>query len=63
MKNSPLPRPAQAAPAPTNFKGANGFDLMHGAAIKADIIPKTQTPRHLIPKTGLRLGLSGGSPS
>ena len=59
----PQPGPGQAAPAPSPFHGKNGYDLMHGPEIKADIVPRGTTPKHLIPKTGLRLGLSGGHPS
>lgn len=49
----------RAAPRPTSFLSKDGFDLMAGHQPKPDIIPSTLTPRPLIPKTGLRLGLSG----
>lgn len=59
----PAPGSTQAAPAPSPFHSKDGFDLMGGPRIKPDIVPNARTPKHLIPKTGLRLGLSGGAPS
>ncbi len=46
----------------TSFTGAGGFDLIHGAAIKPDIIGKLSTDNKvppLVPGTGMRMGMSG----
>ncbi len=56
---TPAPK---GAPPTTSFTGAGGMDLMHGAAIKPDIIGKLSTDNKvppLVPGTGMRMGMSG----
>ncbi len=59
---APLSYPPMQQNSGTSFIGAGGFDLMHGAAIKPDIIGKLSTDNKvppLVPGTGMGMGMSG----